>query len=191
MTGKVNDGEQVTVAPAWRARSCETYHDKHLVRVDPATGARVPLADDPRYADLEPAVSPDGQQIAFVRGWAQVDGQPQGPIAADLHPNVATIASRRIWLVAPDGSNSHPLTNPQDWTDAAPAWTPEGHWVVFVRWRPPRLQQPAAAELWAAHPDGSGARRLATGLDLPQGFNNGFGLYGTLGWQRLFAVAPR
>ena len=180
-------GEAIVVEPGGR----ETYVEKHLVRADPATGARTPLAQDTRYVDLEPAVSPDGQQVAFVRGWAQVNGQPQGPIASDLHPNVATIASRRIWLMAPDGSNPHPLTDPQDWTDAAAAWSPDGRWVVFVRWRPPRPQQPAAAELWAVRPDGSDARRLVSGLDLPQGFNDGFGFYGTLGWHWLFAVAPR
>jgi hypothetical protein len=44
----------------------ETYIGKHLVRVEPATPTRTPLAQDPRYVDLEPAVSPDGRLVAFA-----------------------------------------------------------------------------------------------------------------------------
>src|SRR5207244_7692272 len=104
----------IVVEPGGR----ETYIKKHLVRVDPATGAHMPLAHDTRYVDLEPAVSPDGKQVAVVRGWAQVKGQAQGPIAPDLHPNVATIASRRIWDLAAYGSHPHQLTDRVGRTDA-------------------------------------------------------------------------
>jgi dipeptidyl aminopeptidase/acylaminoacyl peptidase len=168
----------------------ETYEDKHLVRVDLPAGARRPLARDERYADTQPAVSPDGRRIAFVRGWAQVNGQPQGPVDPDLHANVATIASRRLWIVDADGSNPRQLLDQPGWTDDAPAWTPDGRWIVFVRWRPPRPSAPAAVELWAVRPDGSDARRLAP-LSVPDGFNDGFGFYGGFGWPARFAVAPR
>jgi dipeptidyl aminopeptidase/acylaminoacyl peptidase len=168
----------------------ETYWDKHLARVDLPAGTRTDLARDDRYADTQPAVSPDGRRIAFARGWAQVDGRPQGPIDPDLHPNVATIASRRLWLVGADGAGARQLQDAPGWTDDAPTWTPDGRWIVFVRWRPPKPTAPAAVELWATRPDGSDARRLAP-LSVPANFTEGFGFYGAFPWRELFAVAPR
>jgi hypothetical protein len=59
--------------------------------------------------------------------------------------------------------------------------------VLFVRWR----QQGKAAEamLWAIRADGSDAQRLAV-LSPAGGFQDGFGYYGTFGWQGLFDAAP-
>jgi dipeptidyl aminopeptidase/acylaminoacyl peptidase len=181
------DGRFVVLADSTQR---ETYEDKHLIRVDLPPGARTKLARDERYADTQPAVSPDGRWVAFARGWAQVDGRPQGPVDPDLHPNVATIASRRIWLVEADGTGARQLLDAPGWTDDAPTWTPEGRRIVFVRWRPPRPTAPTAVELWATRPDGSDARRLAP-LSVPANFTEGFGFYGAFPWRELFAVAPR
>jgi Tol biopolymer transport system component len=190
---------RATGAPSWAPGSTfavlsspsgrETYREKHLARVDPKTGARSSLASDPRYADLEPAASPDGRLVAYARGWAQVDGVPQGPVAPDLHPNVATIASRRRWVVGADGSSPRRLLDEPGWTDEAPAWTADGAWLLFVRWRPPAESAPALAELWAVRPDGSGAERLIPELARDE-IGSGFGYYGAFRWREMFAVAP-
>jgi Tol biopolymer transport system component len=175
----------VLSAPAGR----ETYVGKHLVRVDLPTGVTLDLARDPAWADTAPAVSPDGRQVAFARGVALVDGRPAGPLPPGLHVNVAAPASRRVWLAAADGSSPRRLTDAAGWADEAPAWTPDGRWVVFVRWRP-AADEPGAAELWAVRPDGTDARRLAA-LGEPPGFYGGVGYYGDFAWNELFAVAPR
>ena len=185
--------EAVAVEPSGR----ETYRAKHLVRVDPATGRRMPLTDDPTFADVEPAVSPDGRQIVFARGRAQQDepARVNTPLTS-LTPSPAAgnapldlIKSRRLWRVAADGSQLHQLTGTADWTDEAPVWTADGQWIIFVRWRAPAGGQPAA-ELWAIRADGSDAQRLVAGLQLPPDFHDGLGFYGALGWQQLFAVGP-
>jgi dipeptidyl aminopeptidase/acylaminoacyl peptidase len=185
--------QAVVVEPGGR----ETYREKHLVRVDAATGERVPLTDDARFADVEPAVSPDGKQIVFARGRAEQD---QPPLVSTPLPGVRPspppgeaplelIKSRRVWLIATDSSQARQLTNVADWTDEAPVWTLDGQWIVFVRWQAPVGGQ-ASAELWAIRPDGSDAQRLVTGVQLPRDFHDGFGFYGALGWQQLFAVGP-
>lgn len=158
----------------------ETYFDKHLVRVDPTTGSRRALDNRRRWADIEPRVSPDGTRVAFARG------RTSGP-SARVTP-VELIASRHVWVVNADGTNAHKLTAAPGWTDEAPVWSPDGQWVLFVRWQRPR-GKPAKATLWAVRADGGNAQPLAR-LDVPGGFLQGFGYYGTFGWQGLFAVAP-
>jgi Tol biopolymer transport system component len=180
------DGSFVVLSEGgWR----ETYANKHLARVDLQSGRVTELVRDQRYADTQPAVSPDGRRVVFARGWAQVDGRPQGPIDPVLHPNVATIASRRLWIVGTDGAGAHRVLDAPGWTDDGPAWTPDGRWIVFVHWRAPKPAAPAAVELWAVRPDGSDARRLAP-LAVPPDFT-GFGYYGAFDWHETVAVAPR
>ncbi len=129
------------------------YTDKHLFWTDTTTGAQRQLTNDPAYADTAPAVSPDGQFIAFARG--------HDPGSAAGGP-AAPFASRRIWLVRPDGG-VRPLDPGADgWGDDAPAFTPDGAWVVFVRSRPGD-----ALELWAAPAAGGPPQRLAAGLGPP------------------------
>jgi Tol biopolymer transport system component len=156
-----------------------TYMNKHLVRVDLAGGARRTLTNSAQWADIEPAVSPDGTWIAFARGRAAASSTHLTP--------VQLIASRHVFLLGADGGRLHRLTGAAGWTGEAPAWSPDGQWVLFVRWR----QQGKAAEamLWAIRADGSDAQRLAV-LSPAGGFQDGFGYYGTFGWQGLFDAAP-
>jgi Tol biopolymer transport system component len=161
--------------------SRETYADKHLVQMSPITGTRHALTHGKRWADVEPAVVPDGKHIAFARGLAAT---PSTRLT-----NVQLIASRRLFLMDANGAQLHRLTSAPGWTDEAPVWSPDGHLLIFVRWRRHLGSQAAAAALWTVRADGTGAQRLA-GLDLPSGFLNGFGYYGSFGWHDLFAVAP-
>jgi len=164
----------------------ETYAGKQLVRVDLPSGNRRDLSHETDWADVEPAVSPDGTTIAFARGRAQ---QPWTSATAPGSGNtpVELIASRHVWLMDADGAQPRQLVESPGWTDEAPAWTPDGRWIVFVRWR---ARPTATAELWAVRSDGTGLQRVASGLDRSS-YGQGFGYYGAFGWRRLFAIAPR
>lgn len=72
-----------------------TYDDKHLVWVDLATGARRALTRSPQWADTQPAVSPDGTRIAFVRGRG-------APLSTHLTPQ-QLFGSRHVFLMSATG----------------------------------------------------------------------------------------
>jgi TolB protein len=92
-----------------------------------AISALPPIGD----MDLGPAVSPDGTQIAFEVMTLDVAGN----------------AAFRIWVMAANGASPTALTTggPSELSDASPAWSPDGQWIVFSR----------TGTLYKMHPDGS------------------------------------
>ncbi len=97
-----------------------------LFKFDVATGSVTPL---PHVGTMEfqAAVSPDGTQIAFEV--------------------MANDQASRIWVMGANGENptaltSGPVSAPSDF---APAWSPDGQWIVFTR----------NGTLHLMHPDGA------------------------------------
>ena len=93
--------------------------------------------------DSDPAWSPDGRKIAFLR---RRDG------------------NQEIYVVNADGSGLQRLTNSVKW-EFAPAWSPDGRKIAFTRltrWN---------GGLFVMNADGSGQRRLtyARGWSFPGG----------------------
>jgi len=89
------------------------------------------LTEDP--TDTEPAFSPDGRTIAFVRG-------------GDLYS------------VRPDGSGQRQLTSGPE-VDSAPLVSPDGRSVVFER----RTSEDGAADLYKVRAKGGGLHALTSG----------------------------
>jgi len=82
-----------------------------------------------RGFDASPAWSPAGDWIAFVR----VAGTDSG-----------------VWLVRPDGSESHPINRDSGWTYSPPVWAPDGSALAFSR-RPTRVGPTVGeSEVWIA-----------------------------------------
>ena len=161
-----------------------TYQKKRLTRFDGLSGQYTILTSDPQWSDIAPAVSPDSRQIAFARGHSQRPGET----------TIAAITSRQVWVMAATGGQQRPVTNTAGWTDEAPVWTPDGAWIVFVRWRPKGAADPAAAGLWAVRPDGSQLQPLGVTIGSSHGpttYINGFGYYGSFGWDHQYAIAPK
>ncbi|MCB9752580.1 MAG: PD40 domain-containing protein [Myxococcales bacterium] len=99
---------------AWLVLESDAHSFRDLYRVE-LTGAsegRAPLRlTDNLEGNFEPAVSPDGQRIAFV---SSRDGDAE------------------LYLMQADGSRPHRLTNrPGD--DTAPSWSPDGRALAFTR----------------------------------------------------------
>jgi TolB protein len=94
----------------------------------------------------EPAWSPDGTQIVFVRKvkspsdpWRQTD----------------------LFRMNADGTNRVRLTETRRWEDA-PTWSPDGTLILFDR--PTYWDQFASTDLWTMTPDGSNLVQL---MDTP------------------------
>ncbi len=104
-----------------------------------STGAgRHPLTTGNRYSSYEPAYSPRGDRILFVRAFKQDD----------------------LWTMRSDGSRKRRLTRTRQIWEQAPAWSPNGSEIVF------EVDEPASLQgIWIARRSGSGRTRLTTGAD--------------------------
>jgi hypothetical protein len=97
----------------------------------------------------QPAWSPDGTRIAFVRG-ASV-------------PTTLIVRPGSVFVMNADGSDVQRLT--RGWLDARPAWSPDGREIAFSRSK--RVASSSRA-IWVMDADGGHLRKLthaATSLD--------------------------
>jgi TolB protein len=125
-----------------------------IFRVDLATGEATQLSLSGPW-DWEPAVSPDGRTIAFLRA---SDVRGLGIMLMDADGS----NERRITTVpaAPDPRDEVPEYSP--W-DGAPAFSPDGREIVFIRvldYNPARFQ----AALFIVGVDGEGLRQISDWL---------------------------
>jgi TolB protein len=104
-----------------------------------ATGAhRRQLTASKRYSSYEPAYSPRGKRIVFVRACKQDD----------------------LWTMNANGSGKRRLTSTAGEDETSPSWSPDGSEIAF------EVQKPVAAlGIWIVGSDGHGARRLTNGVD--------------------------
>lgn len=91
----------------------------------PAAGGTATRITDGRAFDTQPRWSPDGRAIAF---------------ASDRS------GSDNLWVVAADGSNPRAVTSERDGGITAPAWSPDGEYLIARK--DPTLNRRGSAELW-------------------------------------------
>ena len=99
----------------------QTWSGKRIVLVAPDASSYRFLTT-PEVAASMPAWSPDGSQIAYV---ASPD------LGADSGREA--LMRRRIWVMGPDGTNPHQLTDGEDFRDDAPMWSADGESILFAR----------------------------------------------------------
>jgi len=106
--------------------------DRSQIYTMTATGAhRRPLTGGRRYSSYDPAFSPNGKRIAFVR--------------AGTSPN--------IWTMHADGTHKRALTRTAGGQEIDPAWSPDGKQIVFA------VEGPAPEQgIWLLPADGKGGR---------------------------------
>ena len=120
-----------------------TNNDTDIYTVNPDGSGRHRLTAN-NVNDLDPAWSPDGRWIAFVR---------------TLPVGRAGDSNAELFLMRSDGSGVRRLTH---WPgeDFAPAWSPDGSQIVFVR-RTARRVDPLLS-LYTIRMDGSHLTRMQT-----------------------------
>jgi Tol biopolymer transport system component len=98
---------------------------------------------------VEPSWSPNGTQVAFVRGrWTTA--------RHSLAPSYFS-----LYVASADGTNLRRLarcgfTDCADWTQSKPAWSPDGKWIAFTRTKQTGYQQ----SLWVIRTNGADLHRL-------------------------------
>ena len=116
----------------------------HLAAQQPA---RHPfsLDDVARIQDVsDPAVSPDGEWVAYVVASADVKEDRR---------------QSDVWMVRWDGSRSVRLTHTPAESERAPRWSPDGRWLAFLSSRGDTNE---SAQLWVLDRAGGEAERVTT-----------------------------
>ncbi len=117
----------------------------HLFRSALDAAPPTDLSGETDTEDASPLWSPDGAWIAFGRRQAR--------------------RGQQLWLMRPDGSEAHALTDDPNVNHGGFAWSPDGQTLALVRYTliPPGTR-PA---IWLIQADGSGLRPLVDGGTLP------------------------
>jgi hypothetical protein len=123
--------------------------DAHIFRHRASDNTDVDLFGD-AYTEGQPDVSPDGSRIAFTRGGSSATG----------------CYGRCVYVMNSDGSGvtqvtsfpSSPLSESR--YDNNPRWSPDGQWLVFVRWN--QNTSPPQWDVYKVRPDGTGLTALTT-----------------------------
>lgn len=137
--------------------SLGTFSPSRLWRYDLTqldSSGKAPAEDLTKANEIEdgsPVYSPDGNWIAFARRYLDSTRWTPG---------------RQLWLMLPDGSEAHPLTQAGDYTHHDFAWSLDGKQIAFVRFNQTILTDPT--ELWLIGADGSHPLELVKGGYAPQ-----------------------
>lgn len=124
---------------------------------------------DKHHAAVDPAWSPDGN-------WIAVSSEPVTRQTENEAAILPSIAHRRIWLVAANGSTERQLTR-TDFEDERPEWSLDGSHILFARIHNRSVQ------LWLMRADGSEQHRVVARLT-PSPIEAGY--YGHFYWSQFY-----
>jgi Tol biopolymer transport system component len=180
---------QAAGAPDWSADGAKIVYmsnqtgDYRIWVMNADGSAQTRLTNDPGFADLDPAWSPDGTRILFSRcddhvgfilacdlevmnaaggGMRRLAGGHWTYVRGQYSPDGRRIvvgADRggllsALWVMRSDGTGLHRITRPS--LEAFwPGWSPDGRRIVFTD----NCCQ-GGSNIWTVRPDGTGLREL-------------------------------
>jgi Tol biopolymer transport system component len=145
---------------------------KRIAIVDAGTAALQYQTPEDRVS-IQPAWSPDGDNIAFVSK-PETDDELIGSAGME-----ALASDRRIWVMNADGSDQYPLTGDAAYRDEHPEWSADGSQVLFARLDGDRL-----ASLWLMSSEGGAPAQV---VDRIESSTEGLtGYYTNIGWDAMF-----
>jgi TolB protein len=112
----------------------------HIVRANLETEEVSNVSGTEPSNDSWPAYSPDGEWVAFTRQAA------------------GSVGGKQLWLMRPDGSEAHPLTDNLDAHHGAPRWSPDGRYLAMQRFL---LSAPENMGIWLLDVETQEIRELA------------------------------
>ena len=207
---------QAAGAPDWSADGAKIVYmsnqtgDYRIWVMNADGSAQTRLTNDPGFADLDPAWSPDGTRILFSRcddhvgfilacdlevmnaaggGMRRLAGGHWTYVRGQYSPDGRRIvvgADRggllsALWVLRSDGTGLHRITRPS--LEAFfPGWSPDGRRIVFTD----NCCQ-GGSNIWTVRPDGTGLREL-THFVAP--LQDGFASYSPDG-QRIVLLANK
>jgi dipeptidyl aminopeptidase/acylaminoacyl peptidase len=124
---------------------------QHLFLFDVDAEKLEPLGVDEQYNDVQPAWSPDGKQIAFVRTKERAEDM-DGKVDIDL-------------IEARPGAAPRQLARPYAPTFQHVAWSPDGKLVAFLQGLESKFSMYMHDELWVVPAAGGAPRALTAKLD--------------------------
>lgn len=142
-----------------------------IVVMNPDGSARENLTTGPE-GDIEPAWSPDGRLLAFVREGAvhivRADGGGLRRLTPGASPawapdGVRLVLAKRtgrgadLYVIRSDGSGLRRLTRSAA-VESEPEWSPDGRSIAFVR-----AARAGSAHVYVMRPGGGGVRRVTSG----------------------------
>jgi Tol biopolymer transport system component len=122
----------------WRGASFAV----HLLRADLESGRLTNLSGEAEVEDGSPAWSPDGSWIAFARKAHRAS------------------MGKQLWLMQPDGSQTHYLTNQPEIHHGSPAWSLDGRYLLFQRY--PLTEPDAQPGIWLLEVETGTLREVVT-----------------------------
>ncbi|CAN5495220.1 S9 family peptidase [soil metagenome] len=127
----------------------------HLQLLDLATRKTVPLTNG-KHDDGLPAWSPNGKEIAFV---SKRGDDPDRTENWDLYVIEAKAGAKERQLTTAPEADAHP-----DW-ESAPAWSPDGRTIAYIRGGDPKKIAYATHALATVPATGGPAKILTAALD--------------------------
>jgi len=103
----------------WDAISPQAGSSIHVKRYILNTGQKIDLGGTQDQTDYSASWSPDGQWIAIDRNISTSDSTKKGD---------------RVWLVHPDGTQSHVILDEPDVSYTDLKWSPDGKYLAYTRY---------------------------------------------------------